>query len=154
MSPVTGDDLIFPSGAARLFTTNDFSAGTIFNSITFSGTNYWLYGASVGLNAGITAANTLYPNTVLLPLTLRSNQTFTSGNQGVNLYLEGPVDTNGYLQVQGTGATNATYTLEASTNLVNWIAIGSIPVNSSGLFTFSDTNGVSFPKRFYRAVWP
>ncbi|MEP7158805.1 MAG: S8 family serine peptidase, partial [Chloroflexota bacterium] len=48
-APVAGDDLVFPGGAARLTNTNDFTAGTSFNSITLSGTGYTLSGNSVAL---------------------------------------------------------------------------------------------------------
>src|ERR1043166_6954015 len=33
-SPVAGDDLVFPLGAAGLSNTNNFAAATVFNSIT------------------------------------------------------------------------------------------------------------------------
>ena len=42
VAPIAGDDLVFPGGAARLSNTNNFAAGTAFNSITISGTGYTL----------------------------------------------------------------------------------------------------------------
>ena len=38
-APVAGDDLVFPGGAARLSNTNNFGAGTAFNSIRFRAAN-------------------------------------------------------------------------------------------------------------------
>src|ERR1700749_212507 len=47
-APVAGDNLVF-SGATNLNTTNNFAAGTLFNSITFDGTagNFRLGGNAV-----------------------------------------------------------------------------------------------------------
>ena len=93
--PTGGNDLLFPSGAARLTNTNNFSAGTIFNSINISGTNYWLYGSNILLNAGINAVNAGAQNFFFTPITLNSNQTITTGNPGFNLYFYGAIDLNG-----------------------------------------------------------
>ena len=41
--PVAGDDLVFPTGAARLTITNNF-VGYTFKSITFTGSGYDLRG--------------------------------------------------------------------------------------------------------------
>ena len=49
LAPVAGDDLLFPPGAARLFNSNNFPAGTIFNSVTFAGGGYTLRGSLVTL---------------------------------------------------------------------------------------------------------
>jgi hypothetical protein len=45
-----------------------------------------------------------------------------------------------------------TVVIEASTNLVHWNAVQSLPVGESPV-RFSDTNHVSFPSRFYRLSW-
>src|SRR5438552_2185075 len=48
-TPNAGDDLVFPTGAARLANTNDFvSRG--FNSITISGSNYVIQGNSLSVS--------------------------------------------------------------------------------------------------------
>ena len=39
---MAGDDLLFPSGAARLSNSNNFPSGTVFHSVTFSGGGYSL----------------------------------------------------------------------------------------------------------------
>src|SRR5881396_156433 len=74
VAPVAGDDLVFPAGAARLINTNNFSLGTLFNSITLSGGNYTLNGSTILLNAGVDASSATGPNAVHVPLTLNSNQ--------------------------------------------------------------------------------
>src|SRR5205085_4099872 len=64
-APVAADDLIFPSGAANLSTSNDIAAGTNFNSITISGSGYTLAGNSIALGAGnLTDSNTAGANTI------------------------------------------------------------------------------------------
>src|SRR5205807_174377 len=75
--PVPGDDLIFPSAAARTQTTNDFPAGTVFNSITIGGVNYDLQGTNLTLNNGISVTNTTGNVNVRVPILLASNQTFS-----------------------------------------------------------------------------
>lgn len=95
IAPVSGDDLVFPPGAATLSNTNNFAAGFLFNSITISGGSYSLYGTNVLLNAGLNATNTTVPNFFFIPITLNSNQSITTGNSGVNLYLYGAINGNG-----------------------------------------------------------
>src|SRR6266545_4319560 len=51
--PVAADDLLFPAGAARLSNSNNISAGTAFNSLTFSGSNYVINGNSLTLSSGL-----------------------------------------------------------------------------------------------------
>jgi hypothetical protein len=41
--------------------------------------------------------------------------------------------------------------IEASTNLVNWEAVQTILVDTTGISLFSDTNSGAFLARFYRA---
>src|SRR5437868_2360863 len=58
IAPVANDDLIFQGGAAvdvtSLNNTNNYLAGTVFNSITLTGTNYILNGNQVLLtNSGV-----------------------------------------------------------------------------------------------------
>ena len=48
--------------------------------------------------------------------------------------------------------TPRTVMVEASTNLVHWIGIKSIPIAGEPV-RFSDTNHANFPSRFYRASW-
>ena len=40
IAPIAGDSLVFPAGAARLDNVNDYPAGTVFGSITVSGSGY------------------------------------------------------------------------------------------------------------------
>ena len=45
------------------------------------------------------------------------------------------------------------YTIEASTNLVNWTAVTNF-VSATGTNQFTDTTAPNFNRRFYRAVTP
>ena len=59
-------------------------------------------------------------------------------------------------QLQGLGASNVTYTIQANTNLAttNWVNIGTAPADGSGAFFFNDTNVLSYPQRFFRILTP
>lgn len=119
VAPVAGNDLVFPPGAARLSNTNNFPAGTTFNSITFSGGTYTLYGSNILLNAGINATSTAVHNHFYIPLTLNSNQTITTGNMGVNLYLYGGVATSGKdLTFAGNGGAQVSAVISGAGGLI------------------------------------
>lgn len=60
-------------------------------------------------------------------------------------------------QVQGSGLSNLSYTIQAATNLsslISWTNLGAATANSNGIFSFTDTNALLLPTRFYRAVSP
>jgi len=54
----------------------------------------------------------------------------------------------------GTGSAVVTYTIQASTNLISWIQIGTTTAGTNGVFTFKDTKIINFKSRFYRVVLP
>jgi hypothetical protein len=54
----------------------------------------------------------------------------------------------GVFQFNLAGAAGSNYVIKASTNLSDWIPL---KTNTSP-FTFTDTNAISFPSRFYRAL--
>ena len=88
---VAGDDLNFPAGAARLSNNNNFTAGTVFNRLTYSGAGYTASGNSIELNAGIIVSHGVGNTVFSLPLTLTSNQTFNVTQAGASLLLNGAV---------------------------------------------------------------
>jgi hypothetical protein len=57
--------------------------------------------------------------------------------------------TNGAFSLTISGSSSLT-TIQASTNLVNWVTVYS--TNSAVPFTFTDPNKTNYPYRFYRAV--
>ena len=60
--------------------------------------------------------------------------------------------TNGNFQLQVTSTTNTSFGLQASPDLVTWTNIVSGFTDTNGILFLQDTNAVSFPRRFYRAV--
>jgi autotransporter-associated beta strand protein len=119
VAPSPGSDLVFPLGAAQLNASNNFPAGTLFNSITISGTNYSLSGSNILLSAGLNAANTPAQNRLTFPITLNADQAITTGNAGVNLYLLGDIDTsNRSLTISGDGNAQVSAVLRGSGGLV------------------------------------
>jgi hypothetical protein len=64
---------------------------------------------------------------------------------------------DGAKQIQGVGVSNLTYTIQAATDLqpvIQWSNLGAPVANSSGVFSFTDTNAPLLPMRFYRALSP
>jgi hypothetical protein len=64
---------------------------------------------------------------------------------------------SGQIQLQSLGWSNLTFQIEATTNLmpvIVWTSLGAATGNSSGAFTFTDTNASLFPRRFYRVLSP
>lgn len=59
----------------------------------------------------------------------------------------------GGVQVTLMGGVGQTYTVQASTNLVNWVAVTNL-VLSTGAGQFTDYPVTNCPQRFYRAVVP
>jgi fibronectin-binding autotransporter adhesin len=82
VAPTAGDDLVFPANITERTINNDFTAGTSFNSIAFSGTatiasGYTLSGNAMTIVAGITASMTgpFSYHTINNNLTLNGDQT-------------------------------------------------------------------------------
>ena len=59
---------------------------------------------------------------------------------------------NGHFQFQLTGQTGAGYTIQTSSNLVAWAALGTAYL-TNGSATEIDLQSTNFPRRYYRAVW-
>jgi fibronectin-binding autotransporter adhesin len=101
-APVAGDDLIFPSGASNLSTSNDIAAGTSFNSITISGSGYTLAGNSIALAAGnLSDTNTSGSNTISLAISMSATRTFSVNNSGETLTVSGVISGAGGLIKNG-----------------------------------------------------
>lgn len=55
-------------------------------------------------------------------------------------------------QLTGIGAAGTAYTIQASTNLLNWQAIGTVTAGTNGTFQLDDTNMDQFSRLFYRVA--
>jgi hypothetical protein len=62
--------------------------------------------------------------------------------------------TNGLYRVVGLGTNFVNYRIEASTNLTDWIDLGTVPSNGGGEFQFDDPESDQLPDRLYRAIGP
>ena len=60
--------------------------------------------------------------------------------------------TNGAWYFSGVGNPSNIYTIQATTNFIEWTNIGFSTGNVSGNFIFPDTNAFRFPYRFYRTT--
>jgi len=149
-APSGGDDLVFPGGAARLTNSNDFSAGTEFNSISFDGSSggYQLNGNSIQLAAGISATNTAGTNYVSVNIQLLESQAFSCSTGSPDyLGIFGTVDLGSYTLtllaspnciIQAFGAISGTGGVTAS-------GVGGSPlgvVHISGACTYSGPTSV------------
>jgi hypothetical protein len=59
---------------------------------------------------------------------------------------------NGTFFISGTGGNSVVYTVQATTNFLQWTNLGSATGNVSGKFNFTDTNAYLFRYRFYRTM--
>jgi fibronectin-binding autotransporter adhesin len=94
--PVPGDDLVFPAGASNLTNSNDFPAGTLFQSISFAAP-YTVGGNALTIGAGgITSTGGVA--TITLPLQLGAAQSWTSAAAAFQFGMSvvGSVDLNGF----------------------------------------------------------
>jgi alpha-tubulin suppressor-like RCC1 family protein len=87
-----------------------------------------------------------FPASVTIHVVLPAAPTFDLATSGMT--------TNGGFQLGLTGATNATYRVWASTNLVNWELLGPTSSPAPGQFLFLDSTATNWPQRFYRATAP
>ncbi|HZI31779.1 MAG TPA: LamG-like jellyroll fold domain-containing protein, partial [Candidatus Binatia bacterium] len=58
------------------------------------------------------------------------------------------------LNLNFSGDSNATYSVWAATNLMNWINIGTATESQPGLYDFYDEDAINWPQRFYRISAP
>lgn len=110
IAPVAGDNLVFPSGNLQpSITTNNFSPGTVFGTISIASTTlqgYILGGNRITLTNGLTYSATALahaPN-VACDITLGADQVFTATRA---MTLSGRLELNGHvltLSPSGTGS--------------------------------------------------
>jgi autotransporter-associated beta strand protein len=63
---------------------------------------------------------------------------------------------NGNMTITGTGLSGALYDIQSNTNLntTNWIVIGTVTGDINGAISFTDTNAIFHPMRYFRFVLP
>ncbi len=114
---------------------------------TLPGTNSSRYSGQITLsNSAVLSANAFAPGFIK---SVAASGVFTI-QQGI-AFTGQPHLANGVLTTQVFGATNKTYILQGSTDLVNWVPVNTnVPVSST--FPLSDPRAGSYRYRFYRAV--
>jgi hypothetical protein len=60
--------------------------------------------------------------------------------------------TNGAFSFLGTGSGSTLYTIQATTNFVQWTNVATVTADPGGNFNFTDTNASKFRYRFYRTA--
>ncbi|HXG08193.1 MAG TPA: Ig-like domain repeat protein [Gemmataceae bacterium] len=139
-NPADGpDDLVFPAGASRLSSTNDFAPNTVFNSISFDGSGYTLSGNPITLGGpvagtGFIIANQGASNNVIafgiqMGGAAGNRQFFTVGTLGANLTISGALSgtTGVELSKDGPGTLILTANNSAFTGPIS-VAGGSLKI--------------------------
>ena len=57
---------------------------------------------------------------------------------------------NGQFKLALVGSAGGTYDIEASQDLMSWLVIGTVTLDTNGAVDFTDPNTANFSKRFYR----
>jgi hypothetical protein len=55
---------------------------------------------------------------------------------------------------QAQGTNGESFDFQGSTDLINWLDLGSVLADSNGVVQFQDTNASAFAWRFYLTVPP
>lgn len=133
-APGAGDDLVFPSGATNFSTSNDYEAGTSFNSITITADGYTLAGNAIALGAGgLTTHVAGGSTTVSLNIFLAVTRTVTVTNSDETLTISGVI--SGGAGVGLTKAGSGTLVL-SNTNIYQ----GATTINAGTLNVSADAN--------------
>lgn len=145
-------------------------------------------GSQYNLHAGDTVTGTISNNTITAYINgtqvlQGTDGTYSSGNPGMGIFLQGTTgvngdygftsftatdgvnapglkiagpDSNGTFTLQCSGIPGATYGIQHTDylNPPNWQLLSSGTANQLGLFQVTDTPPNDTPQRFYRLVWP
>jgi hypothetical protein len=68
------------------------------------------------------------------------------------LTVSGDSYTNNTFRLTGNGNSSTIFTIQASTNFIQWTNIGTATSDLSGNLLFTDTNAPKFHYRFYRTT--
>jgi fibronectin-binding autotransporter adhesin len=135
VAPVSGDALVFPSGAANLANTNNL-VDLRLDSITFTGSGYALRGNALAVTNGISGQQASGTNTVEVNVTLGAAQTLDCITAGARQILSGNITNAGFaLTLAGSGNETASGSISGT---------GGITKSGSGAVTLSGSVGNSY----------
>jgi autotransporter-associated beta strand protein len=119
VAPSPGSNLVFGPSATKFTSTNNFSGGTSFATITLSGGGYAISGNGIALTGGLDGSGATGSNTFGLNITLSAAETFQAGSGSASLTLSGAINNGGFLLTVGggNGALNFTNTISGSGGL-------------------------------------
>jgi autotransporter-associated beta strand protein len=100
-APTAGDSLIFPSGAVRLVSSNDFPAGTPFQGITISGAGYSLGGNPLTLTGSLQSTYNTGSSVNAIDMAIAGGSVVSA--PGGTLDLSGTLTGSGGLNLSGGG---------------------------------------------------
>jgi hypothetical protein len=116
-----------------------------------NGNQLWLQTYN-GLNAGTDVGNAIaVDNNGNVYVT--GYETLPGGGTGIVTIKYAPISiqrqTNGTVLIETQGSPGESFDIQASSDLLNWLDLGSVLADTNGLLQFDDTNAPNFPARFY-----
>jgi hypothetical protein len=80
-------------------------------------------------------------------------ETLPGGGTGIVTIKYAPISiqrqTNGTVLIETQGSPGESFDIQASSDLLNWLNLGSVIADTNGVMQFDDTNAPNFPARFY-----
>ncbi|MGA2253622.1 MAG: autotransporter-associated beta strand repeat-containing protein [Thermoguttaceae bacterium] len=140
-APLSGDNLIFASGAAQPTNTNNLAADTQFGNIVFGSGGYSVNGNAIQLNGFLDSSASTGNTTVNLGVTLAGASSVLMGGSGSDITFSQAINTNGFTLSVGGGAGQADFTADISGP--GGVNIGGGTVTLSGTNTFTGGTTVS-----------
>jgi autotransporter-associated beta strand protein len=108
IAPSPGDLLVFGPGAGQLTSTNDYPAGTTFNSIRFTSAGYTVSGNDLVLDNGLDGTSATGANSFNINIALTSDSTINGGYGSTTLTVGGNIDDGGNTVRVGGGTGTVT----------------------------------------------